>query len=292
MKIALFVAVAAAVALLIVFLMPVADKEEQLVAHQPKNITLSKVNGVTQTVNDGVTLQAILRQEQQAPKAKTQPAEAKPIENYTLNVPAGKSITVALPDGSTAYVHPCSTLKFPSQFTGKKRKVTLQGEAYFRVKHRTHRPFVVESEGMTVTDLGTEFDVTTYEGAPLRVTLVKGAVEVKYSSWTSRLKPGEQVQIYDGMNTYKVVKANLSTYTKWLKGFFSYENAPIADVVENLCRYYDVTPDNSKPKKMNIWTTTVTFEASRSLSLTEVLDIINSKNNTHLTFANGKIAYN
>ena len=68
-------------------------------------------------------------------------------------------------------------MKYPVAFTGGQRKVFLEGEAYFEVAADTVHPFLVETSGMSVTVLGTGFNVMAYpEEMEAAVTLVHGEV--------------------------------------------------------------------------------------------------------------------
>ena len=53
----------------------------------------------------------------------------------TVRVPEGRSFTAELPDGSRVWLHPGSTIYFPSRFDSDRRWVKLEGEAYFSVVH-------------------------------------------------------------------------------------------------------------------------------------------------------------
>lgn len=74
----------------------------------------------------------------------------------TTNVP----INIHMPDGSTVVLDPGSVIKFAKGFTGKERKIILNGTAFFEVSKNPNRPFIVVSGDITTTALGTSFRVT------------------------------------------------------------------------------------------------------------------------------------
>src|SRR5690606_11941597 len=48
-----------------------------------------------------------------------------------LTTPKGGTYQIILPDGTKVWLNAGSTLKYPSRFTGNKREVFLDGEAFF-----------------------------------------------------------------------------------------------------------------------------------------------------------------
>ena len=55
----------------------------------------------------------------------------------TITVPAGQRVNLALPDGTSVWLNARSKMSYPAAFTGDKREITLDGEAYFEVSHNT-----------------------------------------------------------------------------------------------------------------------------------------------------------
>lgn len=95
--------------------------------------------------------------------------------------------TMALADGARAEI----------RYTPHERRILLfGGRARFAVAHDPARPFVVEAKGSETIALGTEFEVDLSSG-PVLVRLIKGAVEVRATGTTSkvRLVPGERAAV-------------------------------------------------------------------------------------------------
>src|SRR3546814_9417760 len=96
-----------------------------------------------------------------------------------------------------------SELKVPKNYERNDRKLFLTGEAYFKVKHNTEKPFIVYANGISTTALGTEFNVSAYsEEKKTIVSLKKGKVEVKEIKKGGQgvqneviLNPGEEASI-------------------------------------------------------------------------------------------------
>ena len=82
--------------------------------------------------------------------------------------------------GSLVHLNYGSRIKYPQNFLGETRGVTLVGEGYFEVAHNPDKPFIVTTSGINVRALGTEFNVNAYpENHVIATTLVKGKVLVE-----------------------------------------------------------------------------------------------------------------
>ena len=70
--------------------------------------------------------------------------------------------------------------RIPRKFDGKQRKVSLRGEAFFKVKSDKSKPFIVSTKFMDVRALGTSFNVKAYDEDQFAVaTLVEGSIKVE-----------------------------------------------------------------------------------------------------------------
>lgn len=90
-------------------------------------------------------------------------------------------MAVTLPDHSQVSLRKGSTLRYPEHFDKNSRKVSLSGEAYFEVTHKEEQPFIVESEAVSVTVLGTTFYVSDH-GHNAQVTVTSGKVRMAVNS--------------------------------------------------------------------------------------------------------------
>ncbi|WP_214073042.1 FecR domain-containing protein [Mucilaginibacter sp. dw_454] len=120
----------------------------------------------------------------------------------------GNRIHAILPDGSSVWLNSGSTIKYAENLdVDGKREVTLNGEAYFDVKHDTVHPFIVHAGKMNVVVLGTAFNVRAYPGDKfMETTLIRGKVEV-----INKNKPGQNIILYPNE---KVTLANQSEVTQ------------------------------------------------------------------------------
>lgn len=203
--------------------------------------------------------------------AQSQPAEVK---TQRLSTPRGMDFKVILPDGSEVWLNAESTIEFPTSFQSGSRQVNLQGEAYFKVAHNEHAPFIVHSNQMNVRVLGTEFNFKTYASEPAHVTLIQGKVEVMRSGDDEaeiQLKPGEDAW-FDDKGNLQVEAVDTYAAVQWVKGFFYFHDQPLIDVLRELGRWYNmgVIFKNSEAMHYNVH-----FSALRNESINVAIESLN-----------------
>jgi len=167
----------------------------------------------------------------------------------TLHAPAGQRAELRLADGTYVWLNSMSTLIFPDRFADGVREVSLEGEAYFDVRHNAQKPFTVHAKQYDVNVTGTEFNVLSYDSLVSRfeISLLKGEVEI------SR-RHGESIRLLPGFCVYedgdKLVTSRIEDYNHflWKKGIISFNNEPVEDILNTLQRYYDVEIKNNNLK--------------------------------------------
>ncbi|MBT8233312.1 MAG: FecR domain-containing protein [Saprospiraceae bacterium] len=126
---------------------------------------------------------------------------------------SGEKIKLELKDGTTVYLNQRSMIKYPEQFGSTSRRVFLEGEAYFDVKHDKQKPFGVDFEHGAVDVLGTSFNVKAYEG-DLHSTVIVTSGLVKFSS-KSNPKKTRLSKSQKGIlnhNSRRISSSNVSNY--------------------------------------------------------------------------------
>jgi ferric-dicitrate binding protein FerR (iron transport regulator) len=116
------------------------------------------------------------------------------------------------------------------------RKVQLEGEAYFDVRHDPRRPFIVHANDLVAEDLGTEFVVRAYPEDPYGQVIVrKGRVGIG----TTVVTPGYLGRLAaDG--TPVVESADTVSWFAWTRGQLLFKRTPLRDALPQLSRWYDV----------------------------------------------------
>lgn len=144
-----------------------------------------------------------------------------------------------LPDGSIITLNKKSSLTYPSAFKGTERPVQLKGEAFFRIKPDKNKPFVVHINDLTITVLGTSFNVKSVDGKT-EVIVETGRVEVTRAQEIVQLKPREKIVVsqHDSAFTKEAVTDQLYKYYRTKE--FVCENTPLWKLAEVLNEAYDV----------------------------------------------------
>ena len=154
---------------------------------------------------------------------KSDSAEISMAQYSEIRIPRGGEYKVVLPDGTVVWLNAESSLRFPTVFTGKERKVYAKGELYFDVKHDENKPFIVRINDVSVRVLGTKFCISAYpENEGIMTTLEQGVVQVTSGDNQMVLKPGYQAVVDQRSGKISQRAVELSLYTSWVRGVFEY----------------------------------------------------------------------
>ncbi|QHS58648.1 FecR family protein [Chitinophaga agri] len=157
----------------------------------------------------------------------------------TLTVPPKMDYKLLLSDGTEVWLNATSRLRFPFNFTGDKREVYLDGEAYFQVSKNDAKPFIVHTEQTDILVLGTSFNVNAYSDGLTRTSLVTGAVITKADGKEVQLKPGQEA-VYSSDKGYRITEFDDSEVLAWMKGVYVFHNTPLSDIASVIERWYGV----------------------------------------------------
>jgi ferric-dicitrate binding protein FerR (iron transport regulator) len=172
-------------------------------------------------------------------------------------------VTDTLKDGSIINLNTESKLTYPKNFDKKKRKVKLEGEAYFIVEHEEDRPFIIELSNARVEVLGTEFNVKEIPEEHMTEVYVKtGSVRLtsvpdERDTNSLLLENGEKG--YIDTKTGEIGKrpdvgmhANVIT---WLSNKFVFDDVRLEEVAGFLEDYFVISiefgNDSIKDEKIN-----------------------------------------
>jgi transmembrane sensor len=154
----------------------------------------------------------------------------------------GQRQTVALPDGSSAILGPSSELVIGAGYADGARTVRLRGKALFTVKHDGAHPFAVEAQRARITDIGTEFSVTSDVDNGVTVAVREGAVELRTSAdgAPSLLRPGDRAVVGRDAGATIVRGGASDDDFAFTRGALVFRDSPIAQVVAEVRRWYGV----------------------------------------------------
>lgn len=186
----------------------------------------------------------------------------------TLRVPKGGTYQLSLSDGTQVWLNANSSISFPVVFTGSKREVRLEGEAYFDVTSDAKRPFIIKTQGTSVEVLGTQFNINSYE-KDVATTLVHGSVRLTATNGaTAMLSPGEQGVIAGSQ--IKIDAANLRKNIAWKNGEFYFKRDKLSDVVHQIALWYNI----EVVMDTNLADINITGSIDRDVKLSEVLRML------------------
>ena len=160
----------------------------------------------------------------------------------TMTTPKGRQFSLVLPDGTKAWLNAGSSLRYPTAFVGKERKVEVTGEVYFEVAKNERMPFKVKvNERMEVVVLGTHFNINSYSNeASINTTLLEGSVQISNETQNQILKPGQQANVNSDQKINIVNNVNLKKVMAWKNGVFDFDDASLQEVMRQLERWYDI----------------------------------------------------
>jgi transmembrane sensor len=145
----------------------------------------------------------------------------------------GETRQVTLADGSLVTLDSGTALDVAYD-TGQRTVRLLSGQAFFEVAPDARRPFTVSAAGITVTVVGTAFDVGLTDQT-VQVTVQHGKVQVGDAAL---LSPGEAVRIDRGTGHAERHGIGPADVAAWRNGQLVLDGISVGDAVERLRRYH------------------------------------------------------
>lgn len=159
----------------------------------------------------------------------------------TLEVPRKGEFRLVLADGTKVWMNAESRLRYPVYFSGKERRVYLEGEAYFEVSKNQEIPFVVDMGKASIQVLGTAFNARAYKDeANISATLAEGSIRLDAGKETMTLYPEEQGLFELSTGNLSRRKVDIQLYTGWKDGRFIFQEEPLEKMMNTLARWYDI----------------------------------------------------
>ncbi len=158
-------------------------------------------------------------------------------------VPAGQQAEMLLSDSSHVWLNARSRLVYPTAFATVGREVSLNGEAFFDVRHDDHLPFTVHAGDIDIRVLGTKFNVISDSASHyFEASLVDGRLRVELNKDNSHrrydLVSGDQLSVNHGRVALTRI-TNAERY-RWREGLYCFTNRSLADICNDIAHYYGV----------------------------------------------------
>ena len=206
--------------------------------------------------------------------------------NVTITTKYGEQKMVALPDGSKVRLNANSSISYARAFNWKdSRKVMVNGEAYFEVKHINEHPseikegerFIAQSKKLKVEVLGTTFNLKARPNLN-QVALVKGKVSVRALATGQEkiLNPGELARLAEN-NEFMVNRAAVvAQQVAWTTQKLLLTQTRVGDIItefENLYGAKIILPDSAMANKRIDGTISTANEQNVLFVLKNILNV-------------------
>lgn len=194
-----------------------------------------------------------------------QNAPAGEMADFVFVTKALQKKTIQLPDSSIIFLNENSRLVLDKDFNSHKRVATLEGEAYFDVKHDPAHPFLLHTAKLDIQVLGTAFNVKAYkETDTYEAALLRGKIEILPNKFVKQkivLQPNQQfalrsmpaadkqlanhkkINIPDSAFVNKALTdsfTKLPVATKWSRHKMVFNNETLATIAKRLEEWYGI----------------------------------------------------
>lgn len=190
-----------------------------------------------------------------------------------IAIDRGEIISHMLPDGSLVQLSPESELRYKKSSWKSERIVEIIGEAYFDVESG-QVPFIVNSDNLTVTVLGTKFNVKHRDDI-IEVAVNKGKVQVSDTVQEKQviLLAGQMSRFVDGEPPEQPQKLPFENYPGWTQNKLMFYQDNLSNVCREIERRFDVQVKLSNQKLAYI-TVTGVLETDSIESVLSTLSIL------------------
>lgn len=166
-----------------------------------------------------------------------------PPRHETYETQIGEVRSLALSDGSSVSIDAKSRIDL--HFDGRNRDVhMLSGKVLFRATHDRRRPFRVILDNVTVTDIGTAFQISKDERAQsVDVLVTEGEVQVDGPAGRVSLLAGQRASFSQVASTkakppvIRVAATDMDRYLAWRNGLLDLDGETLDSAVAQFNRH-------------------------------------------------------
>ncbi|WP_158974188.1 FecR family protein [Cellulophaga sp. L1A9] len=156
--------------------------------------------------------------------------------NEQIETALAQTELITLPDASEVVLNADSKIEYSIKNWDKKRHLTLNGEAYFKVAKG--KKFTVETSAGTIQVLGTQFNITNRPNY-FKVTCFEGLVSVTHKNETIKLPAGTSFLVLnDQIISTEAPKTNKPS---WIDNESTFTSIPLTFVLAELERQYNIS---------------------------------------------------
>jgi len=166
---------------------------------------------------------------------------------------------IYLPDGSYVQMDEGTTIGYRKDFCGNLREVKLSGSAFFDVQRDSVRPFIVWSDSVSTTVLGTSFAISSPERSDdFSITVTEGKVEVASGPAMAPEVLGKNDQLMLNKKTHKRTKTKLheEKAAQFVPSEYIMDDMTVFGAIEIVEKWWDCTIRIGNPDMKNCRFTT------------------------------------
>jgi len=229
----------------------ITDNQVQLVLSDESRISLHDNESTLMYRSDGklqTNLQEISVKKPEVSE-KEEDKEIKIAMNQII-VPNGKRSSIVFSDGTKLWLNSGSRAIYPVSFSGNRREIFLEGEAFLEVSPDKTVPFIVKTNSMEIRVLGTSFNIKAYpDEQEASVVLVEGIVNVKPERGKEKQMLPDQLLSFSSVTGVTEVKENVNIleHIGWKYGWLLCNSESLGSVFMKLSRYYNVEIEVDNP---------------------------------------------
>ena len=159
-----------------------------------------------------------------------------------INAPAWTRVQFSLPDGTIGWLNSNSSVRYNGNFN-LNRQVIIKGEAFFDVFKDKGRPFIVNTNEVSMEVLGTRFNIEAYEDERnIDVVLEEGSLvfNAKKLDRSYKMVPNDLVSYDKTLEDFSTKTVQPQKYISWTEGRLEFRNDPLDVIFRRIARWYDV----------------------------------------------------
>ena len=214
-----------------------------------------------------------------------QPSQTGKPAFTTITTKNGEKRTIAIPDGSQLTLNAGTTIHVYHDFSKERRVDLVDGEVFFNVQRNPQKPFRIGSHELTISVLGTSFNVSAYSGLKkMSVGVVTGKVGVTKNDDTLGVLQKTQELVYNKQaQTYEIIPVSESLLA-WREGTLIFNDLNFDEMAFLMKKNFeiDITTQDIKIKNTkyttNMPTTLTADEAVEVLAAIHHLKIRKTNN--------------
>lgn len=165
-----------------------------------------------------------------------------------------------------------SRISYPSKIRGKKKELTLTGEAFIEVTHSPDTQLIVKAEETFIRDIGTSFNVKAYPESNTVEVYVESGEVIFYTATNPgiSIKQGETGVFNKAEKTFsKKAEEDINVIVYKTK-LFVFRNTKLGDALREINAVYQETITLENPDLANC-TITVTFDKENTSAIAEII---------------------